>query len=816
MQIQALMNAFAEAHYGTEPVSLLFFATAILASIAALTVWTRERGTAIGRSFVLTAFVLAVWAALRGLLRGIDDPEAALVLGRYIYALTALTAAQVFEFHCRQVHALASRRTIIRATWVFGVAVAVLSAGTPLVVADVSLRTWGYEPNAGILGFVSTVWVAGLFVLANLDLYRAMRASRYGGREHRRLRSVLAAHLVLHLGVLEFAVFIGLPFFPPSFVVALLYPIIHARILWRYGLLVSTPQAVANDIVELVRGALLVLDPDGQVKFANSGASTMLARSNQELVGGFVSELLSSELEPRTLTLLSGLPEGDSEKHIYYTVSELRQPLDLQLSVSRVVDHVGRHTAYVCHLRDVTEQLRQQQRRLDAGLNDPLTGLPSRATFLGVLDAAARSVEQSPQLRFGVACIGIDRFNAINEDLGQQCGDDVLTLFGQMLRSLLRPQDVLARLGGDEFAVLLTSGSDTQPEQDFADSLMQRLREPMVVSGHSIYLSASVGVVSSEARVSGGADVLRHAGIAMHRVKERGGGGVEFISQATGSRQRTQLETELRTALESKQLVPYYQPIVDGFDQTIIGFEALVRWKHPRDGVVAAGRFIEFAEEIGLAPMIDRVMLEQACADVCAFRRTRHGGQITVNVNVDESELMRPQFSDDVALVISQSDAQASWLQMEILERAALAGGGIERLHQLADAGFRLCVDDFGTGYSTLSRLHELPVKTLKIDRSFVRGMLLSEGGRKVVRSIVLLAQTLDLRLVSEGVSSEVEVHVLKEMGCRLFQGFYYSPAVPRAQALEWLEQGVCPVGGRGQSRGRALPGQQPNIRIVR
>ena len=756
----------------------------------------RERSNRIGALFLGLCAFLALWGLLRGGLRMVVDPDLALQLGRYLYAVVALMMPIGFDYNLSMMRRRERCRGLIRASWIIGVGIAVLSAGTDLVVDAVAQRSWGLEPQAGVLGNVGIAWVAYLYVVADVQMFRALKAAPLFSAERQRLLPVAWALALQHVAGLEMVVFLGLPFYPATYLVILLYVVLHSWVLWHYSLSDTSPGRLADQIVAVMRGALLVVDTDCRVGFANPAAERMLGRRRVQMVGVPLADVLHEEFDAEALALLAAGAEETSEREreLLYEAREGAPPLHLSMSVVPAIDAQRRRVGWIIYLRDVTAEHRDQQHRIDETLRDPLTGLPSRTSFMGLLDAAAQSVANASGLRFGVACIGIDRFHVINEDLGQRVGDQILIDFAQLLRDRLRPQDVVCRLGGDEFAVLVTNADEQRPEREFAEQLLQALKAPLKVSGHSVYVAASIGVVSSEAQLSEGGEVLRHAGIAMHRVKERGGGAAEFITESTGARQRTRLEAELRRAVEQREFVAYYQPVIDSQAQRIVGFEALVRWKHPQEGLLLPGSFIEFAEEIGLVSQIDQLVLEQACADICAFRQARYGAEVTLNVNVDESELLRPEFAEDISRLVDRSSARADWLFLEILERSSLTQGGLDRLQRLADAGFRLCVDDFGTGYSSLSRLHELPIGTLKIDRSFVRGMLTSEGGQKVVRAIVLLAQTMGLRLVAEGVSAVEELRLLDSMGCRLYQGFYYSPAVPRDQALDWLERGICPV----------------------
>ena len=252
------------------------------------------------------------------------------------------------------------------------------------------------------------------------------------------------------------------------------------------------------------------------------------------------------------------------------------------------------------------------------------------------------------------------------------------------------------------------------------------------------------------------------------------------------------LESELRAALQRDELTLFYQPVVAGTQLEIIGFEALIRWHHPQRGLVFPGDFIDFAEEIGLGPAIDDFVVTQAARDIVAFRSLAPQAGLRVNVNISQQRLEQPDAIRELLDRVVGQGAQPSYLQLEVLERAALDAEGLARLHALARAGFRLCIDDFGTGYSSLGRLIDLPARTVKIDRSFVQALERGDDER-LVRTIVTLAAELGLGTIAEGVEREAEIRQLMAMGCNAFQGFHISRAVPRDEVSAWLTNGHGP-----------------------
>lgn len=787
-------------------------AIAIVATIVCTVfIVARERGSGLSRLTGGLAALSVMYIGLRSFVDTATDPALALQLSRLSYAIVCFVSAQLFWVCLQQVRAGSRLWPLIQVNWYAAALLGVLAAGTPWLVTGVVASGGGHAPVMGIGGIVFVCWMAAQVGFIDLLLYRAIRMAPGGGIERARLLGYAAAFVLVHLSLMDFLHdLLGL-LGPWSYASFALYMVMLAAITRRFGLVTVGPQLVARQLSELIQDGLMILDADTLVRFSNAKAASMLGVERDALKNRPLSALLGDSFDADFIRLLSG-EAGQREEGFSFVHQHTDGDRELKLTVTQVQDRSGRHTAYLCELEDQQEASHEERQRQQDRLIDPLTGLSNRLGFQGVVNAALESSRRRGGQRPAALLLGIDRFHQVNEDLGHSVGDGVLQMLSTRLRNLVGPQDVVARVGGDEFAVLLADAGDDSVAETVADTLIEQLRQPVEVQEHTFYLGASIGALSSLQGCADVGDVMRGLGIAMHRAKEGGGARVFVLKGLTDGRRRTHLETELRLAVERREFVTYYQPVVDTANDRISGFEALVRWQHPEKGLLLPGHFIEFAEEIGLSHEIDRLVLEQACVDLMRFRNARYGGEVLVNVNVSEAELADSRFVDDTQAYVASVGVDPSWLQFEILERAALTNAGDTQLNRLAQAGFKLCLDDFGTGYSSLSRLNELPISTLKIDRSFVRSMLLSDGGDNIVRSIVFLAKALNLRLIAEGVSKDLEAARLKRMDCHLFQGFHYSPAVPAAEALEWLERGSWPRGGELDRAAAAPVGKAANL----
>jgi diguanylate cyclase (GGDEF)-like protein/PAS domain S-box-containing protein len=778
------------ARYHYNAMALWHFGAAALSFACGALVMYWERGSKVSRLFAAFTLMFTLWGLGRGAARLMADSALLERLSHWIYLLVMVSLPLLYHFGVMMLRADARRGLAIRANWVIGIALGVASLGSQLLVSGVRQFPWGYEPVLGPLGYAAIVWLGAMMAAVTVDAIRALRVAPAGTLERQRVAFFSIAIAFLYMGVVDFLPFMGFAVYPSAFVPITVFVLLTGWITLRFGLVDVTPALAAQQIVGLVRGALLILDRDGIIRFGNAEAAVLLGR--KELAGASGREIMGDALSPGSLTQLARAEGREAEKEILFQTGRRTGPVrDLAVTANAVRDRRHRDIAYVCLLRDVTDQKRIQQQRWTEGLRDSLTGLPGRAMFLELLDNAVKRAAETRDYDFAVCFIGVDRLNVVNEDLGYSAGDQVLAEIAKRLRRTSRAQDVVARIGGDEFGILLeTTGSEEV--QRFVSRLMESVRAPMNLADHDLHLSASIGVAESTWTYGSGAEVLRDAGMAMYRVKQSGGGDAHFVTRTDRGMQRTRLESDMHRALEQNEFRVYYQPVMDLLERRVVGFEALVRWQHPERGLILPGTFIELAEQIGIARQIDTYVMERACADLARFQEATKDRRLTMSVNMAEGCLRDPTFIERVGALLARNGLEPASLRIEVLERVAMIGPLRSTLARLRGLGVGVAVDDFGTGYSSLSRLHELPVSVLKVDREFVRGIT-ATGGEKIINAIIALAQSLGLTLVAEGASQSREVRRLQDLGCRYVQGFYFSQPVPFEQALASARQ---PDGG--------------------
>ena len=423
-------------------------------------------------------------------------------------------------------------------------------------------------------------------------------------------------------------------------------------------------------------------------------------------------------------------------------------------------------------LRETTDRRRLERRLRHQALHDPLTGLPNRALFRDRVEHALARMDQSSGV-LSVLFIDLDGFKTLNDSLGHDAGDAVLIEVGERFRTCLRQSDTVARLGGDEFAILV-AGSVREATL-VATRILRTMRDPFVVRDKEMVIGASVGITASTGQ--GAVDeLLRDADLAMYTAKARGKDTFEIFQPAmhADALERLELESDLRVAVEREELRVFYQPIVAISSQRIVGLEALVRWQHPRRGLVSPERFVPLAEETGLIAAVGEWVLRTALEHAGAWPVAPSGAPLLLHVNVSAPELRRPYFAETLLERVRRSSVDPRRIVLEITETALMddveSTAGV--LRSLRDTGLRTAIDDFGTGYSSLSRLASLPVDILKIDKSFV-GRLVSDPERAALTgAVVHLGRVLGLDLVAEGVESVHQLQRLEALGVDLVQGY--------------------------------------------
>ena len=459
----------------------------------------------------------------------------------------------------------------------------------------------------------------------------------------------------------------------------------------------------------------------------------------------------------------------------------------VRLIGTSVLDHSGTPSLMVGTCQDVTDQKELELEIHHKAFHDPLTGLANRALFLDRLALALK--RRSPSEQVAVVFIDLDDFKAVNDGLGHAAGDELLVSLGRLLQSHVRPSDTVARFGGDEFAVLLEHGAENSAT-DMADRFMRALTEPITLVSGELLITASMGVAIGTEPTSP-EDLMRDADIAMYSAKSQGKKGYEVCNNHMRSSvlRKIELKTQIEQALEDKQFVLHYQPIVNLRTQEIVSVEALVRWNHPRYGLIAPDDFIPLAEESGFIVPLGEWVLHTATNHVADVQR-KTGRTFAVSVNLSARQLHEDNIVDLVQDALTSSGLAPSDLLLEITETILMSNKdeSIVKLAALRALGIRIAIDDFGTGYSSLSYLHQLPVDVLKVDRAFVAGVTHGPEEAALAQAVIKIAKVLNLTTIAEGIETEAQLKKLIRFGCKVGQGFLFAHALSPVQLAEWME----------------------------
>ncbi|WP_409329531.1 putative bifunctional diguanylate cyclase/phosphodiesterase [Trujillonella humicola] len=523
--------------------------------------------------------------------------------------------------------------------------------------------------------------------------------------------------------------------------------------------------------------ALVALD--GHFLVVNEALCAMTGRSHEDLVGRHVDLLAHPDEAP-----VPDLPAEDAEPLDPWLRVDgerrLRRADGSELFALQSHDVVhrsdGRAHFVVLSLVDVTDRRRAEEDLVRRAFTDPLTGLPNRRALNDRLNHAL-ALSRRRGLQVGLVHLDLDRFQAVNDALGHEAADQVLTQVADRLRWSTRVEDTAVRLGGDEFLILAEDVEDLDGLRALADRLLSVLDDPFPVGDREIVLSASVGLtLGSDVAPD---DLLRQAHGALTRAKSDGSRArVEVYDGVLSDDEidQLQLEADLRHALEGDELRLFYQPIVSLSDETLLGYEALIRWQHPTRGLLPPGAFLACAEDNRLTSRLGAWVLRQACSDAAGWP-----AGLRVHVNISARHLAEPGFTDLVIEALAESGLPPERLELEITESTALfaADATLQAVSEVTDHGVTLALDDFGTGYSAITALHRLPIHTVKIDRSFVADVVTEPSTAALVQGLVQLGLGMGLQVIAEGIEDLDQAEWLRQHGCGMAQGYAFGRPAP-------------------------------------
>ncbi len=540
--------------------------------------------------------------------------------------------------------------------------------------------------------------------------------------------------------------------------------------------------------------AIVIIDRDGKIISTNKGYENMFGYSQDEVKSKLNRELIVpddriDEIKTINQTVLNG---KSISKETYRKHKDGRVIPVLMLGYPINIDDQIDGVFYIYD--DISERKIFEEQLYQQAFYDSLTALPNRALFMERLNHAIERRKRRNNYKYALIMFDLDRFKRVNDSLGHLVGDELLIQMADRFKKCIRSVDTVARLGGDEFAILLEEFYDVKDVIRVARRVRNEARTAVLIENNEVYVGASIGIVLRVAIYDNAEDILRDADIAMYRAKDSGKGCFKVFNKKMHDEalESVVIENNLRNAITKNELVLYYQPIIKTGTEEIEGFEALVRWIHPQQGIIPPGKFIPQAEESGLIIPLGRWVICEACRQLNIWNETiPKFHDLTVSVNVSSKQFMQKDFIDFISATLEKYTCNPHQLKIELTESVLMdyAEASIEKLNALKKMGIKLIIDDFGTGYSSLSYLNRFPIDGLKIDRSFISNMNESSEDMEIVKTVLTLAQHLGLNVVAEGVEEKNQLSILKDLSCESVQGFYFAKPLEEKYATSMIHQ---------------------------
>lgn len=463
-------------------------------------------------------------------------------------------------------------------------------------------------------------------------------------------------------------------------------------------------------------------------------------------------------------------------------------------SASTVEQVTSGETHLIFQILDVSDKKAAEKQLQFEATHDSLTGLPNRSLFMSKLEAAVETARRNPSYDVSVLFIDLDRFKLVNDSLGHHAGDQLLIAIAERLKHCLRPNDIVARLGGDEFVILVEGKGEGENILKIAERVQSKFDAPFGLSGNEVYSSASIGILKLDEKHLTAEDMMRDADTAMYQAKKAGKGRHEVFDPQMHehAKEALQLETDMRRSVDNDEFTVFYQPIYSLATEETIGFEALARWKHETRGYIPPTEFIPLAEELGLIQDLGEQILYKACSQMRSLiSEKRSSKPLILSVNVSCKQFGDGDFVDRVKRVLKTTGFPPTQLKLEITESLFLEHreNAVKMLGELKDLGVEIDIDDFGTGYSNLNYLTQLPISTLKIDRSFIESMESEGRNLEIVQTIIALASSLGIKVIAEGVENEDQLNKLRSLECGGAQGFLFSRPMNFEMVRNFIER---------------------------
>lgn len=576
----------------------------------------------------------------------------------------------------------------------------------------------------------------------------------------------------------------------------------HAEVLERQSIALAESEERFRSAFDYAPIGIALVSPNGVWLKVNRALCKILGYTEEEFLERDFQSMLFTEDLGNTLIkiheLLSGkVPNCQMEQRYLHKNGNT---VWASWSVSTTSHSASEQPNLIFQIQDITDKKLAEEKLQYEAAHDALTGLPNRARFMHKLAQALAKAHENSEYKVSVLFIDLDRFKVVNDSLGHLIGDQLLIGIAERLRECLRPSDMVARLGGDEFTILVEGKYDGKEVIRIAERIQEKFLIPFDLSGHEVYSSASIGILHATENHRQPEDLMRDADTAMYQAKRAGKARHEVFDQDMHEavKEILQLETDLRRAVEKDEFYINYQPIYSLASGKVEGFEALARWNHINFGDIQPSKFIPLAEEIGLIDTLGEHILRKACMQMQSLKDSLpEQTPLILSVNLSCKQFANPNLVTKIKHILEDTRFPGNKLKLEITESVFFEHQekAVEMLHQLREIGIEINIDDFGTGYSNLNYLMKLPISTLKIDRSFISPIESNGGNSEIVRTIVMLARNLGMKVIAEGVETKAQLEELKKLNCEGAQGFFFAEPMSFEQVQYFLnENGITNI----------------------
>lgn len=543
--------------------------------------------------------------------------------------------------------------------------------------------------------------------------------------------------------------------------------------------------------------AILLTDSDGQIRYANPAFLAEIDADLPLILQQNIREILANSHAHMDARLIqSGIEQTGHWSGLVEIKNQNQKSISRFAQIDTVKNPQGQVLCHVARFSKPTDSQEGNAALQEMAYRDELTGLANRALFNQLLKHEV-SQSQRQKTRFALLFIDLDGFKQVNDNVGHDAGDVLLCAIADRLEKSLRKSDVVARLGGDEFVVIMNNIKDSETVANVAEKIIRQIRKPVSSGPNIVEVGCSIGISIYPENGLDADNLVHHADVAMYRAKQQGGANYFYFSEELNRelQDSKRMERDIITGLSNNQFVPFFQPLIDQRNGKLVGIECLARWMHPETGLRTPIEFIPAAKKVGLIHEVLGQVLEQAFAHLGEWHN-KLGCLIPLSINVTSRQFYQPQTIDSLLELLKTNNLSVDAIRIEVTESTLQEKGDalVEQLRRISHAGFSITLDDFGTGYSSLRYLQQLPVDTLKIDRSFVRNIDNNPHDKIIVKAIIQLAQTLGIEAIAEGVESETQRLFLMDNHCHIMQGYLFSPALPADRFNQYLENFLTPA----------------------